>query len=624
MTVVDDVKSRLDILEVVSGYVPLNRSGRSYKAPCPFHQERTPSFFVFPDRQTWRCFGACATGGDVFSFVMRAENLEFAEVLNRLAQQAGVVLPTRQRRGEQQVAFELNEKAREYFQEILASRRGAAARAYLKQRGLTQQTVDSFELGLSPSDGESLRNYLSQHGFTLEQSAMAGAVRGGGSGYYHDLFRGRLMIPIRNGQGELGGFGGRALEDATPKYLNSPRTPVFDKGRILYALHLAKESARQQGVVVVEGYMDAIMAHQHGFTNVVASMGTALTGDQVAEIRRLTGQVVMALDPDAAGQQATLRSLATSWEVFQKLAADRDNKVRGKEPIIFQRQENLTLRVAVLPEGLDPDEVIRRSPEEWSKLIEGAVPLFEYLLPALSSQVDLSTPQGKARLVETMFPFVAAVPEPIQQDHYFQALAAHVGVGGETLRASVARFATQSGRGRQGDPRRNPGPPPSEASAASSAFARLDRDPVEEYCLALVLQHPELLINGEDIRPEYFRRMENREIFNQLTMLAPAQLNESVTSLLRQAAGQELTEHLESLLNKELPPLEHHRRAAALQNTAHRLEERYLRELKAEEGMKFSEETADLLEEPHQEILDLNQRIKTNENARNWITRSAS
>ena len=545
MTVVDDVKSRLDILEVVSGYVPLNRSGRSYKAPCPFHQERTPSFFVFPDRQTWRCFGACATGGDVFSFVMRAENLEFAEVLNRLAQQAGVVLPTRQRRGEQQVAFELNEKAREYFQEILASRRGAAALAYLKQRGLTQQTVDSFELGLSPADGESLRNYLSQHGFTLEQSAMAGAVRGGDNGYYHDLFRGRLMIPIRNGQGELGGFGGRALEDATPKYLNSPRTPVFDKGRILYALHLAKESARQQGVVVVEGYMDAIMAHQHGFTNVVASMGTALTGDQVAEIRRLTGQVVMALDPDAAGQQATLRSLATSWEVFQKLAADRDNKVRGKEPIIFQRQENLTLRVAVLPEGLDPDEVIRRSPEEWSKLIEGAVPLFEYLLPALSSEVDLSTPQGKARLVETMFPFVAAVPEPIQQDHYFQALAAHVGVGGETLRASVARFATQSGRGRQGNPRRNPGPPPPEASAASSAFARLDRDPVEEYCLALVLQHPELLKNGGQIQPEYFRRMENREIFNQLTMLAPAQLNESVTSLLRQAAGQELTEHLE-------------------------------------------------------------------------------
>ena len=624
MTVVDDVKSRLDILEVVSGYVPLNRSGRSYKAPCPFHQEKTPSFFVFPDRQTWRCFGACATGGDVFSFVMLAENLEFAEVLNRLAQQAGVVLPTRQRRSEQQVAFEVNEKAMEYFREILASSRGAAARAYLKQRGLSQQTIDSFELGLSPPDGESLGNFLSRQGFTPEQSALAGAVRGGENGRNRDLFRGRLMIPIRNGQGELGGFGGRALDDNPPKYLNSPRTPVFDKGRILYALHLAKEPARQKGVVVVEGYMDAIMAHQHGFTNVVASMGTALTADQVAEIRRLTGQVVMALDPDAAGQQATLRSLATSWEVFQKLVADRDKQVRGKEPIIFQRQENLALRVAELPEGLDPDEVIRRSPEDWAQLIEGAVPLFEYLLPALSSQVDLSTPQGKARLVETMFPFIAAVPEPIQQDYYFQALATHVGVGEETLRASVARFATQGGRRRQTGPRPRQGSTSPEPAATSSAFARLDRDPVEEYCLALVLQHPELLDSQVNIRPEYFRRMENREIYSRLLLLAPTHPDESVTQLLRRAVSQELTEHLESLLSKELPPLEHHRRAAALENTVHRLEERYLRELKVEEGMKFSEESTGSLDEPFQEVLELNQRIRTNENTRNWMARNPS
>lgn len=647
MTVVDDVKSRLDILEVVSAYVPLNRSGRSHKAPCPFHQEKTPSFFVFPDRQTWRCFGACATGGDVFSFVMKAENLEFAEVLNRLAQQAGVTLPTRQRRGEQQVAFEVNEKTRQYFQDMLGSPQGASARAYLSRRGITQQTIDSFELGLSPSNGESLGNFLSQQGFTREQSALAGAVRAGENGRYRDLFRGRLMIPIRNGQGELGGFGGRALDDATPKYLNSPRTPVFDKGRILYALHLAKEPVRQKGVVVVEGYMDAIMAHQHGFNNVVASMGTALTADQVAEIRRLTGQVVMALDPDAAGQQATIRSLATSWEVFQKLVAGRDNRARGKEPIIFQRQENLTLRVAEMPEGLDPDEVIRRSTEEWARLIEGAVPLFEYLLPALSSQVDLSTPQGKARLVETMFPFVAAVPEPIQQDYYFQALAAHVGVGEETLRASVARFATQGGRRRQTGPRSSPGPTSTEPATTSSAFARLDRDPVEEYCLALVLQHPELLDSQVDILPEYFRRMENREIYHRLLLLAPAHRNETVTGLLRQTVGQELMEHLETLLNeelqeltehlgtllnKELPPLEHHRRAAALESTVHRLEERYLRELKVEEGMRFSGESTGeavgestgSLDQPLQEVLDLNQRIRNNENTRNWMARNPS
>jgi len=225
--------------------------------------------------------------------------------------------------------------------------------------------------------------------------------------------------------------------------------------------------------------------------------------------------------------------------------------------------------------------------------------------------------------VEAMFPFVAAVSEPIQQDHYFQALAAHVGVAGEVLRASVARFATQTGRRRQSNPGRIPGPTSSVPAATPSAFARLDRDPIEEYCLALVLQHPELLETEVDLRPEYFHRMENREIYHRLLLEAPARPGEAVTHQLQQAVGPELTEHLATLLNKELPPLEHHRRAAALQNTAHRLEERYLRELKVEEGIRFSEETADLLEEPHQEVVDLNHRIKTNENARNWIVRGA-
>ncbi|MFB3120373.1 MAG: DNA primase, partial [Stenotrophomonas maltophilia] len=456
MTVVDEVKSRLDIVEIVSNYVTLDRSGRRFKAPCPFHQEKTPSFMVYPDRQSWHCYGACASGGDVFSFVMRAENLDFAETLRRLSQQAGVALPTSQRHTREQVAYQINEAAKSYYQGILASDQGRSARTYLEKRGLTEESISRFELGLSPQDGESLRNHLTQQGFSLDQLTEAGVVRVNDRGQSRDLFRGRLIIPIRNSHGELGGFGSRALDDSVPKYLNSARTPVFDKGRILYGLYLAQEAARQQGLVIVEGYMDAIMAHQNGFTNVVASMGTALTRDQVTEIRRLTGNVVMALDPDAAGQQATLRSLATSWEVFQKLVTERDRRQQSRETIIFQRQEDLELKVMSLPDNLDPDELIRRSPQEWADLVEGAVPLFEYLLPAVSHQLDISTPRGKARVVEILFPFIAAVSEPIQQDLYFQQLAAYIGVDEGTLKASTGRFANRSGGSGSTGPGRRP------------------------------------------------------------------------------------------------------------------------------------------------------------------------
>ena len=234
MTVIDDVKSRLDLMEVVSGYVALQRSGRAYKANCPFHQERTPSFYVSPERQTWQCFGACATGGDVFSFIMRAENLEFSEALKRLAQQAGITLPSRERRSEVEVSFRVNEAAREYFQQYLASSLGSSVRGYLDQRGLTKESADKFQLGLSPRDGQGLFGYLQKHGFTPEQLTLAGVVYQSQNGGYRDAFRGRLMIPIRNGQGDLGGFGSRDLDDSGPKYLNTARTPVFDKGRILF------------------------------------------------------------------------------------------------------------------------------------------------------------------------------------------------------------------------------------------------------------------------------------------------------------------------------------------------------------------------------------------------------
>ena len=610
MTVVDDIKGRLDILEVVSRHVSLQRSGRSYKANCPFHEEKTPSFFVFPDRQSWRCFGGCASGGDVFSFVMRAENLEFGEVLRRLAQQTGVALPRRERQDEQQNVSQINEAARSYFQRQLASAQGSQARDYLEQRGLDRENIEKFELGLSPPDGESLNNHLLHQGFSAEHLVLAGVVRAGEDGRHRDLFRDRLMMPIRNGQGELSGFGARTLGEAEPKYLNSPRSAVFDKGRILYGLHLAKEAAIQRGIVVVEGYMDAISAHQHGFSNVVACMGTALTEHQVAEIRRLTHRVTMALDPDAAGRQATLRSLENSWRVFQARVA---GKAQGTT--LFQRQDMPEIRVAVLPAGEDPDQLIRRSPQEWTELVEGASPLFNYVLEALSEQVDAATPQGKARLVELLFPLVAAVPEPAQQDHYFQLLASHLGVTQETLQASVGRPTAA---------RRSRSVASSSPSATPSAFAKLDQDPMEDYCLAVMLRYEDLEELAEELRPEYFRRMENREIFARWQLARQEGVEGPLAPWLKETIDDELSEHLASLLERSLPPLESPRRPAAFQDAVGRLEERHLKELKLEEGMRFAEAPPESLEQEYPEVLELNRRIKEKQGMRSLLEKDLS
>ena len=610
MTVVDDIKSRLDILEVVSRYVPLQRSGRSHKAPCPFHQEKTPSFFVFPERQSWRCFGACATGGDVFSFVMRSENMEFGDALKHLAQQTGIELPNLEKRNQNQGNFDINESARIYFQELLASAKGTEARAYLDRREVSAQAIEKFELGLSPSDGESLKNHLVKQGFSLQQLNQAGIVRTSQNGWNHDLFRSRLMFPIRNGQGGLGGFGARALDDSQPKYLNSPRTPVFDKGHILYGLHLAKESARQEGIVIVEGYMDAVAAHQEGFNNVVASMGTALTENQVAEIRRLTKDVTMALDADVAGQQATLRSLESSWRVLQTQVVGR-----SQGTTLFQRPEMLNLKIAVMPEGMDPDDLIHRSPDEWTQLIQEGPSYIEYLLKVLPVQLDASTPQGKAQIVSVVLPSIQAVPEPFQQDHYFQMLADQLGVTRETLQATIDRpgAARQT---RRAQPRTRP--------ASGLTFTGPDGDPLEEYCLTLLLHEPDLEESAEGLQPEYFRQMENREIFNQWVRVCQGRQGESSAASLSGLVEEELTSRLDALLNKEMPPLDPLSRQAAFRDVVIRLESRYLVELKAEEEIRFSESSTDIMEDAHLDVLEINQRIKMNQNLRNSVTQEST
>lgn len=602
MTVVDDIKARLDILEVVGQRVQLQRSGRSFKGNCPFHQERTPSFHVFPDRQSWRCFGACATGGDALSFVMRSENMDFGETVRELARRTGVPLQERAS-SEPRVdptSYEINEAALAYFRRTLASTQGGAAREYMERRGLDNAAAAAFQLGLAPPDGEALSNHLTRSGYSPAQLLAAGIARENADGRQRDLFRGRLMFPIRDAEGRLAGFGGRSLDDSQPKYLNSPQSEVFDKSRILYALDRARDDIRKSGAVIVEGYMDAIAAHQAGFHNVVASMGTALTEPQVETIRRLTGRVTMALDQDNAGQQATLRSLESSWRILQSRVA---GQYRGAT--LLTRPEIPEIRIAEMPQGQDPDEVIRRSPAQWRQLVDDARPLLEFVISAMTAGLDPAKPDGKDAVIKAVFPLIAAEQDGPRQDHYFQMLAAKLNVPPDFLRVNYGRPATPRRPGAEQN-RRQPANAPDPS--APSPFARTQQDPLEEYCLRLLMQYPDMSEYSDPLNSDHFWRHENREIFANYLNIPdhpePDALNHAPPGI---------REQLETLRQSRPLSMDLPKRRQAMTDVVAQLEKRSLRRLKEEEQIRFAESPPDLDAEDLQEIIETNRRIKRTE-----------
>ena len=311
---VAEVRDRTEIVDLVSNYVQLRKTGRSYKGLCPFHQEKTPSFVVFPESGNFHCFG-CGRGGDVFTFYMGVERVEFREALQELAKRAGIELVNTPSLPPEVDAhrnrlIELNELAATYYANVLRNTTpGGAGLEVLAQRGVSAEIAERFGLGFAP-DGDALGRYLNQRGVDPALAAEAGLLSERESGGYRDRFRNRLLFPIRTREGRVVGFGGRALGDAMPKYLNSPQSVIFDKSALLFGLDLAQEAIRREDqVVIVEGYMDAIAAHQFGYPNVIAAMGTAVTEQQIGLVKRLSRNIVLALDADAAGQGATVRSL---------------------------------------------------------------------------------------------------------------------------------------------------------------------------------------------------------------------------------------------------------------------------------------------------------------------------
>jgi DNA primase len=520
MSIIGEVKQRTDIVEVVSSYVTLQKAGRNYKALCPFHSEKHASFFVFPEQQTWHCFGACGIGGDVFSFLMKKEGIDFGQALRLLADRAGVAMGSPQalvsaESRETDRLFQLNELAAEYYHHLLLnSRGGEAARSYVSQRKITTETVRAFRLGFSPDSWEALKDYLADKGYEEKELIEAGLTLEREDGSSYDRFRNRLMFPICDVRERVTGFGARALGDSLPKYINSPQTAVFDKSGSLYGIERAKSAIRQKSLaIIVEGYTDVLRAHQHGWQNVVAAMGTSLTERQLSITKRLSRNIALALDADVAGEEATLRS------------AER-----------YESSLDAEIRVIALPQGEDPDEVIDENPGLWQSLVEQAPPLLDFAFQTVINRVDPDKAKDKSVAIQKLLPLLAEIRDPIRQAHYEQKLARMLSVNESTLRVALRRS--------QGNRRV---PEATEATERSRLVRESASSPVEEYCLALLIQYPQLREAARELSAEHFQSTENREIFAQWDSC------QDIPEL-TQKLDDNLLEHLNYLLDRTFPP----------------------------------------------------------------------
>ena len=542
MSVIDEVKQRTDVVEVVNQYTSLKKAGRTFRALCPFHNEKHPSFFVYPEQQSWHCFGACSTGGDVFSFVMKKEGIDFGDALRLLAQKAGVTIPSMSEpesgKEERERLYQANQAAAQYFHNLLLnSPAGGKAREYFTSRGFSQKTVTDFQLGFSLNGWDPLKQYLIERGYSESELLTTGLIIEVEAGGTHDRFRNRLMFPIPDIRGRIVGFGARVLNNSLPKYLNSPQTPIFDKSNCLYGINLAAAAIRQQNlVVIVEGYMDVITAHQNSFNNVVASMGTSITEKQTYILKRLTKNMALALDADAAGKEATLRAVG------------------------YENTLDAEVKVIILPRDKDPDDVIKEDAKNWQTFLEEALPIVDYTFNIATAELDLSTARDKSLAVERIGPIVGEIKDTVRRVHYLQKLARLADISLRDLEAVLRRTRPNRGKRRAKVPTQ---------ARSTQVLSPLLSNPVEEYCLTLLLQYPELKTRNDELSPKYFENSANREIFT-----AWQQANN--LSSLKEGLDSAIWGHLDSLITKSLPANQIESKYA---NCVLRLREKFLRSL---------------------------------------------
>ena len=509
MDAVEEIKSRLAIEDVVGEYVQLKRAGSNWKGLSPFSSERTPSFVVSPEKQIWHDFSS-GRGGDMFSFVMEMEGLDFRQTLELLARKAGVDLE--QFRGARagtnaklkDRAYEALELATKFYQVQLSGSKLALEYVF-KKRQFTKETALTWQLGYAPNTGTALIDFLKGKKFTEEEIKAAGLTARAYRGGLQDMFRGRLMIPLADGQGRVIGFTARLLTDDknAPKYINTPQTILYDKSRHVYGLHLAKEAIRKSKyVVIAEGNLDVIMSHQAGVKQVVATAGTALTEQHLKALSRLTPDIRLSFDADKAGVNATERAIPIASKV------------------------GVTLSIITIPSGKDPDELIKQDPAIWQKIIEQPKYALDWLMDRYEQALDLSSAVGKRQFSDVLLPIVRSLSDSVEQDHYLNTIAERTNVSKEALVSKMTQKASgpakQLKAPRQDIPRLNQ--------------ADIEYNKAQDHFMSLVLMHPPLRENLAQMDVNMFAREPARHLYDFLVLHPdfsgkPAELKDMVQSL---------------------------------------------------------------------------------------------
>lgn len=534
---IDDLRNRVDIVDIIKEYVPLKKQGQNYKGLCPFHSEKTPSFVVSPHKQIYHCFG-CGKGGNVYTFLMEKEGLPFPDAVAHLAKICGVPVPqgelTPEKARENSLReryFHINELAVQFFREKLASPFGKQARLYLDKRGIDKQLITKFALGFAPDSWDELSLFLLAQEISEEEILTLGLAVKGQRGNLVDRFRNRVIFPIMDDRSRVIGFGGRVMDDSQPKYLNSPDTPLFSKGRHLYGLHLAKTVIRNnEQAILMEGYMDVIAAHQYGITQAVGTLGTALTADHGKLLMRYTYNVVLCFDADVAGQEASMRGL----DVL--------------------RQLGIRVTVMTIPDGKDPDEFLRKNGQDsFQVLIKQAPSLVEYKLGKQMEKYNKDTVTGKVQIIQAILPDLFQIQSPVERQGLVDLLAQRLSLSESAIFAEMRKYqigATRSPENKGND---------NEQVQEKSSQASRDLTAVEKaqrFLIGVLVENPEMLAEIENAGgKELFTDQFYQEIYRVNYLLRQAGHNIKAEDLITQLEHEETREKLtEILLDDRIPP----------------------------------------------------------------------
>jgi len=467
---IQEIKEKLDITDVIKDYVNLEKAGSNYRALCPFHSERSPSFFVNPARQIWRCFGGCSEGGDMFQFVMRIEGVEFGDALRILAKKAGVELKKQNKEAEtkRKRLLDICEETALFFQrQLKESKRGKEAQKYLEERGIDEETADHWKIGYAPAAKDALSKYLIGQGYKKEEISEAG-VSIFKNNFVYDRFRARIMFPISNLSGNPVGFGGRVFleKDTRAKYINTPATTLYDKSVVMYGIDKAKVGIRRKKfAVVAEGYTDVILCHKAGYDNVVSSSGTALTAKQINVLWRYTGKLLTAFDMDEAGGFATERGIELAME------------------------KGFDVRVIMMPQDTDPADIIREEPEKWEEYVKNARPVMEFYFRNVFSKYDISDPHQKGKAAKELLSKIKKVDSDVERAHFVSELSDKLGVNEESIYEEMKKVGGEEKKEERSVPKKEEEAPKSR------------KELLEEKILSLCIKNKSLVseLKKEDV-----------------------------------------------------------------------------------------------------------------------------